>query len=128
MAIINKVWFKYLPSLVLGCLIIAYLLPSSQCFSIKYLGFQCALCGGTSSFILFHQLDWIQSFLYNPFVFLGLLFSWVIGILGLLSGFNNFANKIFQKLYFYINNYFFILFGLFIVLYLTQTFFRIIYH
>jgi len=128
MTIIDKVWFKYLPSFILGCLIIVYLLPSFQCFSVMYFDVQCTFCGGTRSFISFHELNWIRSFLYNPLVFLGLLFSWGIGILGLLSGFNNFANKIFQKLFFYIINYFFILFGLFIVLYLTQSFFRIIYH
>ena len=126
--IINKIWFKYLPSFILSCLILVCLLPSSPCFSLKYLEFPCTFCGGTRSFILFHQLDWIQSFLYNPLVFLSLIISWTGGVLGLLSEFNKSINKIFDRLHLYINNYFFILFGLFILLYLLQSFFRIIYY
>ena len=76
----------------------------------------------------FHQLDWILSFSYNPLVFIVLLSFWIVGILGLLSGVNNFFNRVFKKLHRYINHHFFILFSLFIVLYLVQTFFRIIYH
>jgi len=125
---INKVWFQYIPSFILASLIIVYLLPPSQCASVDYFGFPCTFCGGTRSFMFFHQLNWIQSFLYNPLVFIVLLSFWAVGILGLLSGLNSFFNTIFKKTHKYINRHFFILFSLFIVLYLVQTFFRIMYH
>ena len=125
---IKKIWFQYLPSFLLGSLIIVYLLPSSQCPSILYFGFPCTFCGGTRAFMSFHQLNWIQSFSYNPLVFIGLLSLWIVGLLGLFSGFNSFFKKIFKKIQAYINNHFFILLSLFIVLYLVQTFYRIIYH
>ena len=107
---------------------VAYLLPSYQCVSILYFNFECAFCGGTRSYIYFHQLNWIQSFLYNPFVFIGLIFFWITGVLALFSSFSDFINRKFDKLYIYLNNHFFIVFGVFIILYFTQTFVRIIYH
>jgi len=76
----------------------------------------------------FHQLNWIQSFSYNPLVFIGLLSLWTVGLLGLLSGFNNFFKKIFKQIQTYINRNFFILLSIYIVLYLVQTIFRIVYH
>ncbi len=128
MIIINKLWFKYLPSLILGVLIIAYYLPNTPCFSLELFGLPCSFCGGTRSFISFHKLDWTASFSFNPLVFMGLIISWFLGILGVLSSYNNYLYRIFEKIYRFINNNFFILFTIVIVLYFIQLFIRIIYH
>ena len=107
---------------------VAHLLPPSQCFSISYFNFKCAFCGGTRSYILFHKLNWVESFIFNPFVFMCLLFFWFLGVIALLSSVNNFINKIFNRVYIFLNNNFFIVFGTLIFLYFVQTFVRLIYH
>ena len=107
---------------------IAYLLPPSKCISILYFNFKCAFCGGTRSYMLFHKLSWMESFFYNPLVFICLIFFWGVGILALVSSFNNWISKRFDRLYIFLNNNFLTVFGSFIFLYFIQTFVRIIYH
>ena len=126
--LIKKIWFKSIPVIILFFLMIAYLLPSSKCMSILYFNFKCAFCGGTRSYMLFHKLNWTESLLYNPFVFICLIFFWGLGILALVSSLNNWISKKFDRLFRFLNNNFFIVFGSFIFLYFIQTFVRIIYN
>ena len=122
--IFKKEWLSFLPSFLLFSLIIIYMLPSSQCLSIIYYDFECVFCGGTRSFKYFHQLKWITAVNLNPLVFSSLLFFWIVGFFALGSIYSNKIRQIYNWIFSFLNDKFFIFLGIFLIFYIIQTFIR----
>ena len=72
------------PLLVLGYFI-AKIYPQTTCPSLILWNLECAMCGGTRSYIAFHNLNWSVALTLNPFLFFTLLSAWILGIFGFVS-------------------------------------------
>ena len=124
-----KKWFFLIPVILMGGLALISVVPRDvPCATVILFNHKCALCGATRSFEFFHQFDWSSSITLNPFIFIVLLFLWSLSILYIMSFLNLFFKKLFHQIYVFLNQKFFMVFGLFIILYLLQYLLRIIFN
>ena len=127
--IFKKIWFLITPVFLLVGLIIVPILPRDiECPTVTLYGHQCVFCGATRSFEHFHQFNWLLSIQLNPFTFFVLFCLWSVSLLYILSYIHPFINHIFNQIITFLYNNFFMVFGFFIMLYLLQYLFRIIFN
>ena len=127
--ILKKIWFLIAPLFLLVGLLIVPMLPRDiECPTVTLYGHQCVFCGATRSFEYFHQFNWLLSIQLNPFTFFVLLCLWSFSLLYLLSYIHPFIKHIFNLIINFLYTNFFMVFGFFIMLYLLQYLFRIIFN
>ena len=85
------------PFLVLGYFI-AKMYPQTTCPSLILWNLECAMCGGTRSYIAFHNLNWSVALTLNPFLFFTLLSAWFLGVLGYISPYSVKVNRDLKRL------------------------------
>ena len=69
------------------------------CYVREYSGFLCPACGGTRCVIAFTRFDFVESFFYNPYIFITIIVTALLLIFLNIIVFtkNNACKKIFSK-------------------------------
>ena len=90
----KKKYFKLIfieLSIIISLIIIFVFVNSSfinfipSCFWLKNYGFICPACGSTRCIISFMEWNFVASFLYNPFLFVLILYLFLLNLLYILN-------------------------------------------